>query len=555
MDKGLRISSLTFIVLCFCYGFDVHAQGIPVHPNNDEIYEFLDELAALHVIQINDAIKPFSRTLIASKLEDAAKCRNDLSIRQQKELDFYLKEFEKELGTSEGGDHLFRRIRYFKNQYDRRADLFFYRDSLFTMWVNPIGGYHQFINKDTSFFNRWSGLEASAYVGDHWAFYVSFRDHTLTYNLKNKSYLTTWEAMDNKGDPNTKQVYFSDMRGGLSYQWDWGSVSFVKDHFIWGTNYHNSIIFSGRTPSFTMIKLQILPVKWFEFNYVHGFLNSEVMDSSKIVNWPSGAKSREWYPKFLAANMYSLHLWKYLTLSMGNSMIYSNRIQAAYLIPFILFKSVEHTISMSNENNAQIFLNISSRNIKHLHLYGGFYVDEFSFSKMLDSAQHSNWFGMKAGFRLSDLPRNLYFTAEWTRTNPMIYKHYFPTSTFASNNYCLGYYLGDNAREYFFALAYKPIRGLDLRMEYVYADKGPDYPDKSPRRIYSLGKRFMDKVEWSQRSISFRASYQLFHDAFIYAELSHSNITAIDQATLNKYTAPFYQGKKFITSFGVNFSY
>ena len=549
MNNLLKILIPSFLLLLPLVS---SAQGVGIHHSSKEVYEFLDELASLHIIQINSVVKPYSRVFIARKLEEASSKSDKLSKRQQQELSFYLKEFEKELAGNYETDNLVKRIRHIREPHHRRADLFFYRDSLFTMWINPIGGYHRFYNGDTAFFNRWSGAEASAHIGDRWSFYVSFRDHTITYNLKSKSQLTTMQGLDNKGDPNAKQIYSSDMRGGMYYTWDWGSLGFVKDHIVWGNNYHSSLIFSGRTPSFSMIKLQINPVKWFDFNYVHAFLNSEVEDTSRAINWPSGAKRREWHPKFLAANIYSFHLWKHLTASVGNSMIYSNSVNPAYLMPFILFKSVEHTISMSNEGNAQIFLDFSSRNIKHLHLYGSFFVDEFSFSNMRDSAKHSNWFGMKAGFRLSGLPRNLFFTAEWTRTNPMIYKHYFPTSTFASNRYGLGHYLGDNAREYYFSLVYKPLRGLILSMDYIYADKGTDYPDI--RRPY-IAKHFMDKIEWSKRSLAFRGSYEIFRDFQVYAEICKSNVTAIDQTTLDKYSAPFYQGERFITSFGVNFNY
>ena len=53
----------------------------------------------------------------------------------------------------------------------------------------------------------------------------------------------------------------------------------VKDHFPWGKNNHITNILSGRSPSLAQIKLHIKPVQWFEFNYVHGWLISEVVDS------------------------------------------------------------------------------------------------------------------------------------------------------------------------------------------------------------------------------------------------------------------------------------
>jgi hypothetical protein len=528
-------------------------QTIPVHHNSTGIYEFLDEMAALKLVELNSAIKPFSRKFIADQLQLIEKYESILNKRQQDQLLFYLKEFEKEIGQKPLQDNLYKRIKSIRKSHDQRADLFFYRDSLFTFWVNPIGGFQYFTNQNLSFNHRVVGAEASAYIGENWSVYVSFRDNTITESKMLSTHLTPEVGQDKKSGP-----YYSDMRGGVYYTWKWGNVGFVKDHLVWGSNYNGATIFSGRTPSFPMLKLNLKPTKWFDFNYVHAFLISEVVDSNRIVDFGGGAIRKEFYPKYFAANMYSFHMWKYLTASVGNSMIYSNSsVQPAYLIPFILFKSVEHTIAASNENNAQIFFDLSSRNIKHLHLYGTFYMDEVNFSRMFDPETHSNWFGYKAGFRLWDLPlQNLSLTAEFTRTNPMIYKHYYPTSTFESNNYNLGHYLRDNAQQYYVSLDYFPVKKLRAKVFYLYEEKGPDYPDiRNDPDYKSWGKKFMETVEWQNTSWGFKIDYELFHDAHIFGEIISRNIRAIDQATLDKYTATHYQGKTLTTSFGAQFSF
>ncbi|MFC2113898.1 hypothetical protein ACFLRI_00965 [Bacteroidota bacterium] len=530
-----------------------YAQIIPVHSSTTGIYEFMDELATLKLVNLNSAIKPFSRHFIAEKLVKVEEQRSELNIRQQKQLDFYLKEFEKELGTTTDQDNLYKRIRSFKQPHDRRADLFFYRDSFFTMWINPIGGYQFYSNQNLSFHHMWTGAEAGAYIGKNWSVYVSFRDNTITDAKMKSTELTPEMGQDNKSGP-----YFSDMRGGVYYSWKWGSAGFVKDHIVWGNNYNGAIIFSGRTPSFPMFKLRINPVKWFDFNYVHGWLISEVVDSNRIVDFGGGAIRKEFFPKYFATNMYSFHLWHNFTASIGNSMVYSNsNIQPAYLIPFILFKSVEHTIAASNENNAQIFIDLSSRNINHLHLYGTFYMDEFNFSNMLDPEKHSNWFAYKAGFRLWDFPiQNISLTAEFTRTNPMVYKHYFPTSTFESNQYNLGHYLRDNAQQIFISLDYLPIKNLRVKLFGLYEEKGPDYPDvRNDPLNPANGKKFMETVEWSNTSWGLKISYEIFHDARVFGELISRDIWAKDQITFDKYTASVYQRKTITYSLGANFSF
>lgn len=551
MDK---IKQIILISSLFFFTNHVNGQEIPVHHSNERIYEFLDEMSALQLIEINAVVKPFSRFFIAGLLKEIYAQKPVLNQRQTEELNFFLKEFSKEINLYAYNDNLIKRIAHIRQKQSQRADLYYYRDSLFNLTINPIGGFRFYSNKNGGVMHQWTGLEANAYIGNKWGFYVNFRDNRMGKMLIGKEYLTTFQGRDNKSNATD----FSDIRGGVSYSWNWGSVTFLKDHFIWGNNYHGSIIFSGRIPSISHLKLRINAVKWFEFNYLHGWIVSEVIDSNSIYDFGGGAVRQSYYPKFIAANIYTIKPTKYLYLSAGNSMVYSSyRAQMAYLIPFLFFKPVEHTIAASNENNAQIFFDISTRNIKYVHLYGSFYVDEVNFSNFFDTSRHSNWFAYKAGMKISDYPlKNLFFTFEWTKTNPMVYKHYFPTSTFESNQYCLGHYLRDNAHEYYFKLTYKPIAKLNINFDYTFAEKGPDYPDKrNDPNYYPGGKKFMKTVEWSNKTWRIFAGYELFHDALFYVEFARSNITAANQTILHKYTPGYFQGENATFVIGTNFSF
>ena len=73
------------------------SQEVPQSVNNKGIYEFLDELANNHIIEINSVVKPYSRLFISKRLKEAEEKKDQLNPRQQKELDFYLMDFGKEL--------------------------------------------------------------------------------------------------------------------------------------------------------------------------------------------------------------------------------------------------------------------------------------------------------------------------------------------------------------------------------------------------------------------------------------------------------------------------
>jgi hypothetical protein len=359
---------------------------------------------------------------------------------------------------------------------------------------------------------------------------------------------------------NYKATYdYSEMRGGVMFSWNWGSLGLVKDHFEWGSNYNGSNIFSGKTPSFIMFKLNLKPVKWLDFNYVHGRLISEVVDSTRsyyLFN-SYGSDYREvYFHKFLAANFFTITPFKLLNISFGNSIVYSDLgVYPAYLIPIFFYKSVDHTVNSGIDNqNSQMFFDISSRQIMNLHLYGTLFVDEIAIGKMFNTNEHSNFLSVKTGFTLSNYPfQNISFTAEYTRTNPLTYQHYVPTITFESNHFNLGHYLKDNAKELYVAIESRPVRGLHIHLSYTHAQKGPDYTSLGADR---QGLPFLETVEWKNKTLALKARYEIINDGFVFAEFSYCQVETPDTILIAKtYTPAFWHGNTNTLSVGVNFGF
>ena len=90
-------ASILLILVSYVPDTFLSAQEVPHPVNNTGVYEFLDELASVKIIEINSAVKPYSRLFIANRLKEADGQRGLLNPRQQKELDFYLMDFGKEL--------------------------------------------------------------------------------------------------------------------------------------------------------------------------------------------------------------------------------------------------------------------------------------------------------------------------------------------------------------------------------------------------------------------------------------------------------------------------
>ncbi len=539
----------------------LEAQIVYEHVSNVAIYDFLDELANAKIFEINSAIKPYGRTFIAEKLQIADENRDRLNKRQQQELDFYLKDYRLELKPTTKGMkplNLFPKSEHFATALNPLG--FHYRDSIFTASVRPIWGIDYFINSNGSAYHRWGGLEAFAYITENIGGYTSLRDNYESEVLSDPEYFNQWPGAPKKGSPEGG-VEYSEARGGLMASWKWGAIGVVKDHNVWGNGYNGTNIFSGRTPSFAQIKLQLTPVRWFEFNYFHGWLVSEVVDSLNS-HWDGDVYRAVFYPKYIAANMFTFRPVKNMEISLGNSIVYSDmNVHVAYLVPFLFYKSVDHTLNATNAagqtgQNAQLFLDISSRNIKNLHLYLTVFVDEFSISRVTDPETH-NFLSWKGGLRLSNWPvQNLMFTGEFTYTLPLTYQHNISTTTFTSNQYLLGHYLRDNSNDFYFALSYKPIRGLIIDLSYALAQHYNDFVYNYDPGIDAFP--VMQDLTWKSSEISLNGKYEFLNNAYAFAGLSFGNVEGYDvdgqsaEFYLDRYSPELFQGKN--TTFRAGFN-
>jgi hypothetical protein len=333
------------------------------------------------------------------------------------------------------------------------------------------------------------------------------------------------------------------MRGGISFAWNWGSVVLAKDHFQWGDSYHGSNIFSGRSPSFPYLQLGMKPVKWFDFTFVTGWLSSEVIDSSRSYLEPKGFREY-FFSKFLSAAIMTFRPWKNLNLSVGNSVIFSSKnYNPAYLSPFLFYTNSPLSGDSAQKahygRNSQLFFNISSTQIKHLHFYASVFLDGLGSKEQGDSTSF-NYISYKAGFRASDLlNQNLTFTAEYTRTTQHTYKDTVPTLTFESNQYNLGSYLKDNSQEVFISLGYRPVRGLLFDLSWNWAEHGGAKDSKT-----------LETIAWSYNDIKLEVTYEIINNTYVSFAFQKLNIKG-DRAL----SPSLFYGNQNIISGGINIGF
>ena len=409
-----------------------------------------------------------------------------------------------------------------------------------------------------SYSHRWNGGEFYGYIGKHFGFSASLRDNGISDIVTAPNHITTAQGGNfkiNQGQTGGRSDY-SEMIGAIHYSWKWGRLGIAKDNYTWGDNYHGANIHSNKAPSVGYIDFNIKPVKWFELNYTHSWLVSEIVDSSRSF-FLNGNQRQIFTNKNLAANLFTFKPFKNLHVSLGNSIIYADDgIKPEYLVPIFFYKSVDHTNNGAGSNalgqNAQMFMNISSRQIKHLHLYVSMFVDEISIGKVLDKKNSSNIFSTKLGLKLNNFPvNNTYFIAEYTRTNPWVYRHQIASTTYASNNYNIGHYLGENADEIYLEGGLRIFRGLKASLSYTQAKKAPEH-------VYALvlgnanikGLPFMKTTAWKSQSINASLHYEIINDGYIFVNLKMSEITGDDN-----FTPEIFRGNQTTISGGVNFGF
>lgn len=521
------------------------AQPVYEHIHYTGITEFLDEMANLGYIEINSAVKPYTRWTIRTKLLELVTKDLQLTPRQKHMLYLYDNYYRQSPPDRKTALRL------------RQADLA-YNDPNFYLRLRPlIAGTFMFNPSEDGTkpvqFNRFSGASMVASYRNNWGFYASLRDYYTSNLTVTPEYLVSTPGGQYK--PGTgNQAEFSEMRGGVVWQNTHLTFALVKDHFEWGNHYGGASIFSGREPSTTQFRFSMNPVKWFEFNYLHAWLNSAVIDSARSYAYSSayGNGTRLVYrQKYLAANMFTIKPWKRTTISFGNSIVYADMgVHPAYLTPFSFFKSIDHTLNGTTNDagqNSQMFVDVSTRLIAHTHLYAVLFIDELATTVMFQPDKHSNCLSFKGGFRVTGFPLpDLHFTGEYTRSNPLVYKHFVPTTTFESNRYNLGYYLTDNAEETFLGIAWEPWGGLKLESTFRYARKGPDYNSLGGKR---RGLPFMIEERWHRSDFGFEAGWQFAVNAYVRLGYHYLRSGGPDA---DRYLPEALRGKKHLVECGLN---
>ena len=593
-----RLSIFIFICLFVHISW---AQNIPVPLSYTKVYDFIDELITDGVVSNQTAIRPYTRNQIADLLTQAQRADSLLSKRQADELKFYLNEFalENDLMVDnhvQYSDHRTFSLSLADPQFSYKS-----LNNMFKMRIRPILGGDVMLSKKGAIIQRWWGAELQMDIAKHLSIWGSLRDNSWNGNWLNKTYFSSeyerikgakihygasqvMPALSPLAGVQYKEASyggdFSDSKGGINlYSW-WGSIGIQRENIRWGDAYHSSNILSGRSPAVPMITLQLTPCKWFQLDYFHAWLVSNVLDSTYyyLENTTQGGNTLlnyRPYNKFMAANMFTFTPIKQLSLSFGNSIVYAEQtIQAAYLIPIAFYKSLDHLLTKgirTQNQNSQAFASISLRPVNHLHLYGSFFVDEIKFSRFKPSEPENNPISYLVGFNWSGWPIDgLSLRGEFMRSYIACYTHSIDVLTWESNSYNMGHYMGDNAQSIYGELAYRPVRGLLLKLSYTHDTKYNSYAYLRDNISETIAQKPFDQPIYRNQEVRLDGIYEPHPNMYMTLSIGYNNAQGFDniktnalpsellgsaQYYLDRFCPLYYQGKNLTISAAFSFGF
>ena len=587
------------LVILLCVSAWGMAQNIPVPLTQVKLYDFLDELLADGVLVHQTAVRPYSRKQVATMLLEAQDADSLLNIRQKRDLAFYLNEYALERDTMVSNyvqytDHSTYNVSLADPQFSYRS-----KDNMFKMRLRPILGGNLLMSKKGVIFHRWYGAELQMDIAKHLSIWGSLRDNSWSGDWLSKTYFPTDNdrrlgarihygasqlqpaLMPIAGVQYKEANYggdFSDSKGGISlYTW-WGSISVQRENIRWGDAYHASNILSGRAPAAPMMSLQLTPCKWFQFDYFHAWLVSNVVDSTYYyVEETTNGTVRNYRPmnKFMAANMFTFTPLKQLSISFGNSIIYAERsIQAAYFIPIAFYKSLDHLLTKgvrTQNQNSQAFASLSVRPVEHLHLYGSMFVDEIKFSRFKPSNKENNPLSYLVGFNWSGWPvKGLSLKAEFVRSYIASYIHSIEVLDYTTNSFDMGHYLGDNAQSIYAELAYRPIRGMLIKASYTNDTKYNSYAYLRNNISATIAQKPFDHAIFRNEVVQLDGVYEVHPNMYMTLTLQYNHARGFDnmktdalpsedignaQYYLDKYMPRYFQGKNLSVSAAFSFGF
>ncbi len=488
---------MKFIIITLALSIINFAQGIYENSDSD-IYSFLESLSIKGIVKFDNEIKPLLRIELAKKLIEVDKQTFRMTEIDKELLTFYIQDFKHEINLIQNDFRSDIIPEFLVADKDRRIRLFEYAGKDFSFLADPMLSLSLQSIAGENLFVRRNGFSFYGYALDNWAYSLNFFDNEESGNNLD----ITKDLTPDRGTSVTKikenSFEYDQVNASAAYYWSNGSISLGKEYFNIGNGRNGNIILNDKSPSFPFIRLDYKPVDWLRFFYFHGFLVSNVPDSSTLrYSQVEDRNSISDIPKFMAFHTLSFYPSDNFSFTLGESIVYSETIQPIYLIPVMFFRVADHYLSRDNgsaSGNAQLFADASYTNASiKSKFYGSLFVDELSFNSIFEGGNLSA-LGYTVGIESADLLlNNSSIGIEYTRVNPFVYMNSVDAQVFTNDSYNLGHWIGSNGDIISFFYKQYLTRSLKFTLNTWYFRKGknelPDEQYTTPYPEFLYGEK------------------------------------------------------------------
>lgn len=515
---------------------------------HNNVYHFLDQMSLKRASQWLDLIKPLTRSEIKNSLSALLAIKDSLDKTDREELMFHANDFQ--LLADDSRAH----FKKFSLDQQNRFRAFTYRKDKNSFYLDPIVGSSIGVNNNKIIFERNIGLNFWGKLSEKFSYALYFND--INFDGNGLTEIPNWHGEKkyvNLSDPTkSNKRNYNELRVSLAYQFKNGYISIGQDRITMGYGQQSNIILSQNAPTYPMIRLRYHPFKKVQFNYLHAWLQSSILDKNagySLGTTTYGGVSNVYIPKFYAMHSITYSPKEGVDLSLGESIVYANKLNLGYLLPINYFKSFDNT--SSNQNllagaNGQFFAAASVRRfIPKTQLYGQLFIDEIRVSKLLTN-ENRNQIGYQAGIKTVDFLKvnRLIAGAEYTRNRPFVYSNINPVQFYSHHQEMLGDWLGNNSDRMMAYFQYYPNQKIMAKIELAYIRKGG--PGTIEQQYLAMPQpAFFFDPQFKQKSITFEAKYQVLNQLFVLLKAqASSRVTVSDNQTkkFNTISAGFYYG-------------
>jgi hypothetical protein len=411
-----------------------------------------------------------------------------------------------------------------KTFYQKQPDLYHLKTKDFFLVVNPvisaIGMYQRGTGvTDNSRLASSRGAELRGWIGKKVGFYSYFTDNQEQPVQSASDFIDSTFAVPGAGYY-TKGVSHYDYllaRGYIDFEAvkNHVNVTFGYDkHFI-GDGYR-SLFLSDFSEGATFLRLN---TRIWKLNYQNLYLELT----------PQGRRKgdRLMPHKYATMHYLSANVTKWLNVGIFESVIFSrrDRYEFSYLVPIILYRSVER--GLGSPDNVNLGINFKALVAKHLQFYGQLMLDEFKSKELFGGrGWWANKFGVQLGGKYYDAftVKNLDLQGEINLVRPYTYTHNDSTSNYTHYNQALAHPLGAGFAEVLGFIRYQPVKNLYLSVKGMYYKQGKDFDTTNygsnifadyDTRSSDFGIGLINGRKTSTMLMNFSASYEVKENLFL----------------------------------------